>query len=160
MNDYKFATICENGHTMSSSDRNYQPFCSECGAPTLSDCPSCGSPIHGDLRSSGGIVIIAPFKPDLYCYNCGKPYPWTQRIIDSATEILLLDEELSEEQRDVLKNAIPDLLVHTPKTPVAVARYKTFLNKAPKLIGSALYQVFIDVVSETVKRSLFPQQQQ
>lgn len=156
MGYYSYATICINGHVMSSSKSNYQPYCSKCGKKTISECPSCKSPIHG-MYNTDIPVIGKTYKKDLYCYNCGNPYPWTQSIINSAVEILALDEDLSEENREILKNAIPDLLVETPKSPIAVAKYKSFLSKTQTVIKNSLYQVFIDVVSETVKRSLFPQ---
>lgn len=96
----------------------------------------------------------------MYCYNCGNPYPWTESIINSAVEILSLDEELSKENINILKNAIPDLLVDTPQTPVATARYKRFLDKTQNFIKNSLYQLFVDVLSDTVKKSLFPQDPQ
>ena len=154
---YRNATICINGHVMSSSNANSQPFCSICGKPTISECPHCHSSIHGWYDVPGVISIGRKFHKDLYCYNCGKPYPWTESIINSAVEILSLDEELSEENRNILKNAIPDLLVDTPHTPVSVARYKRFINNTESFIKNALYQVLVDVLSETVKSSLFPQ---
>lgn len=153
---YYNATICINGHVMSSYESNKQPYCSKCGKITISECQSCHSPIHGMYKSD--IPILgAQYHKDLYCYNCGNPYPWTKSIIDSAVEILSLDETLTDENRELLRTAIPDLLVETPKSPVAVARYKTFLSKTQNYIKNALYQVFVDVLSETVKSSLFPQ---
>ncbi len=153
---YYNTTICINGHVMSCCDSNYQPFCSKCGKETISECQSCHSPIHGMYKSDIPVFGVEYHK-DLYCYNCGEPYPWTKSIIDSAVEILSMDEELTEENRKILKLAIPDLLVETPKSPVAVARYKLFLSKTKGYIRNALYQVFVDVLSETVKSSLFPQ---
>lgn len=92
----------------------------------------------------------------MYCYQCGKPYPWTETIIKASLDLLWMDEDLSSEQKDVLKNTIPDLIVETPVTPVAVARYKKYISKASSFISNALYQLLVDVVSESVKKSLFP----
>lgn len=157
---YENATICINGHVMSSSYSNVQPFCSKCGKPTISECTHCGSPLHGMRETPGVVYLGAKYHKDLYCYNCGNPYPWTESIINSAVEILSLDEELSKENIDILKNAIPDLLVDTPQTPVATARYKRFLDKTQNFIKNSLYQLFVDVLSDTVKKSLFPQDPQ
>ena len=157
---YENATICINGHVMSASDSNVQPFCSKCGKATISECTHCGSPLHGMYEIPGVVCLGAKYHKDLYCYNCGNPYPWTESIINSAVEILSLDEELSKENIDILKNAIPDLLVDTPQTPVATARYKRFLDKTQNFIKNSLYQLFVDVLSDTVKKSLFPQDPQ
>lgn len=160
MGYYNQATICENGHVMSSTQANSQKFCSKCGAPTISECPNCHTLLRGTYEVEGVITIGVKYQKEYYCHHCGKPYPWTQKTIDSAVEILSLDQDLNDDQREVLKNAIPDLLVETPKTSVSIARYKLFLQKAPELISNALYQVFVDVLSEAVRKSLFPQKPQ
>ena len=98
---YENATICINGHVMSSSYSNVQPFCSKCGKPTISECTHCGSPLHGMYEIPGVVCLGAKYHKDLYCYNCGNPYPWTESIINSAVEILSLDEELSKENIDI-----------------------------------------------------------
>lgn len=44
---YRNATICINGHVIHKFESNHQPYCSLCGAKTISYCPNCNAPIHG-----------------------------------------------------------------------------------------------------------------
>lgn len=67
-----------------------------------------------------------------------------------------MDEELPTEVKELIKSSIPDLIVDTPKSPVAVTYYNKWIPKANKMIRDAVYQLLVDVVSETVKLSLFP----
>lgn len=120
--DYYNCTICMNGHVLSSYSANLQKYCSFCGKETISNCPNCDTPIHGSVKSFvvGELDYIKPF----YCGSCGHPYPWTEKILESAIELVSLDEELDKTSRALIKNAIPDLLVDVPSTPLAAAKYK------------------------------------
>ena len=66
--------------------------------------------------------------------------------------LVSLEDELDESMKELIKTAIPDLITETPATPIAIAKYK----KGIKCAGDILMrQLLIDVVSETVKKSLF-----
>lgn len=157
MSEYLPASICLNGHIMNSKKSNFQKYCSICGESVISQCNHCNAPLRGDLSYSGFTVEKRSDKKDYYCHSCGKPYPWTERIINSSIELLSLDKDLTDEEKTILKSAIPDLIVETPKTQVAVVKYKNIIAKAQKTIKDAMYQLLVDVVSETIKNSLFPQ---
>lgn len=75
----------------------------------------------------------------LYCSNCGKPFPWTQTLLETAEEIVHEDELLAEEQIIEWCECFPDIICTTPKTELALIRYKKF----------------IDIVSEAIKKTLF-----
>lgn len=153
---YHGATICLNGHVMSKYDTNSQNHCSTCGEKTYSYCTQCNSPIRG-LINPEGVAIIGkrPYTRPDFCYNCGAPYPWTQKILDNAVELLSLDDELDIASKELIKNSIPDLLVDTPTTPVAIAKYQKHIAKAGEIVRNSMYNLLIDVVSETVKNTLF-----
>ena len=156
MRDYFTATICVNGHIVDFYHADAQKFCSVCGKHTLSYCTHCRAPIRG--RENDGITRInQKERLDYYCYNCNGPYPWTEKLISSATELIALDGGIDADTRELLITAIPDLIVETPYTPVAVARYSRFLAKAPTLIRDTMYQLLIGVLSESSKSILFPQ---
>lgn len=152
---YLNATICLNGHVVSSTKAEYTPFCDICGKATISICSNCSKPIRGDYEVPGVAAIGFPYHKPSYCYNCGYPFPWTEQLINNAVELIALDEELTDEQKEILKNALPDLIVETPSTPVATAKYKKFIPKAASYIQDGLKNLLIDVVSETVKKSLW-----
>lgn len=157
MGYYEKATICINGHVMSSYHQNSQPYCSVCGKETISNCPSCNAPIHGKYHVDGIYTVSGTLKPDYYCYACGKPYPWTQKILDSAVELLSLDENIDEDTQQLLKESFPNLIVSTPSTPVAIARYNNFFSKTTKVVKDSMHQLLVDVISESVRKILFPQ---
>ena len=155
MGYYHNATICLNGHVLSSYDANGQPYCEKCGAGTISNCTYCNKPIHGDYEVPGVVAIGFKYYKPYYCWNCGKPYPWTEKILENAVEILSLDETIGETERELIKNAIPNLIVETPDTPVAVAKYKKGISQAAEFVKASMRQLLIDVVSETIKKTLF-----
>ncbi len=61
-------------------------------------------------------------------------------------------DELSDSERANLKSSIDDILNETPKTLLAVTRFKKAISKLGKDMGNALYKVLVDVASETVKK--------
>ncbi|PTJ69580.1 DUF2321 domain-containing protein [Mammaliicoccus sciuri] len=151
---YTRATICLNGHVSSSSEANYRKFCKECGESTISNCSKCQSAIQGYYYVPGFFGKINYDAPN-YCHECGNPYPWTEKILINAIELVSLDEELSEEHRLIIKNAIPDLIIDSPTTPVAQAKYKKYMSQAADYVQEGARNLLIDVVSEAVKKSLF-----
>lgn len=154
---YNNATICENGHIVSKYNANVQRFCSRCGARTYSCCPKCGISIRG-LYDTPGVICLSARKLPLpyYCHECGAPYPWTEKILNNAVELLSLDDSLDDASKELIKNSIPGLLVNTPTTPVDIAKYKKGMSGAGQILKDSLRQLLIDVVSETVKKVLYP----
>ena len=154
---YNGATICLNGHVVSKSIANSQKHCSMCGKETYSFCPNCKSPIHGLLKLEGVVVVgKRPYSKPFYCYDCGTPYPWTQKILDNAIELLSLDDSLDNDSKELIKNAIPELLIDTPTTPIAAAKYQTAMSKAGQIVKNTMHQLLVDVFSETAKKLLLP----
>lgn len=156
--NYHGATICLNGHVLSKYDTHSNKFCSICGSTTISYCLSCKRNING-LSNPSGIAVVGkrPYTKPNYCEYCGEPHPWTQTILDNAIELLALDTELDQPTKDIIKTAIPNLLVDTPLTPVAVAKYQTGIEKTGKIIKDGLYNLLVDVASDTAKKTLFPE---
>ena len=141
MGHYNNATICLNGHVVSKYQANYQKFCSKCGKETYSKCPECNSPIHGKYEVDGIVDLSGSYNRPDYCYNCGAPYPWTKIILDNAVMLVSLEDELDESMKELIKTAI--------------AKYKKGIKCAGDILKNSMRQLLIDVVSETVKKSLF-----
>lgn len=152
---YHGATICLNGHILSKYEANFQKYCSKCGTETYSNCTNCQSPIKGLREIEGAFIGNRPYNLHYYCDSCGSPYPWTQKILNNAVELLSLDEDLDDVSKELIKNAIPELLVNTPTTPLAIAQYRKGMIHAGQIIKDSMHQLLVDIVSETVKRSLF-----
>ncbi len=158
MGNFLNVQICGNGHITSLDIEMYSfRFCPQCGSQTFYSCPSCGEPIRGKYFEYD--TLFVPEPPDqtpFYCHNCGKPYPWTQKIIDNAIELLSLDENLDSDTKSIIKNAIPNLLVDTPETPVSVAKYRSAMSKTGQIVKDSMRQLLIDIITESAKKIIYP----
>ena len=155
---YDTALICGNGHVITVYAESHpevrEEYCSKCGAKTVTCCPHCESKIRGHLH---------PHMPSVYeklapkfCYQCGKAYPWTEKGIKAARELLAEADNLTDAERDSLSGSLDDLVRDTPNTPVAVRRFKKYLPKAGREIADAVRSVMVDIASEAVKKSIWP----
>lgn len=154
MTSYHGASICTNGHVISKYDANKQNFCSHCGAPVISACRHCNRAICGlpdtDYAILGSRTYI---RPD-YCDNCGKPYPWTELAIQTATLLIQEEDELSEQLKEIAIQALPDIVTETPRTNLAVVRIKKVLVTAGKFTADGIRQFAIDFGCELAQRLL------
>lgn len=151
---YLTPTICLNGHVVSSRSENYSKFCKSCGNSTISHCPSCSKSIQGHYEVPG-VFGFFDYIPPSYCHECGEPYPWTSQVINNAVELLALDEQLPSDQKEIIRLALPDLLIETSTTPVAVAKHKKYIPSAQSFVKDGLKNLLFDIVNETVKKSLW-----
>lgn len=150
---YNGATICTNGHVISSMKINYTPYCDKCGKDSISKCQNCNEHIRGSYEDDYSLEMN--YSAPSYCFNCGQSFPWTEKLINNAIELISLDDNLSGEVKEIIKDALPDLIVETSSTPVATAKYKKFISTASKYIQDGMRNLLIDVTSETVKKSLW-----
>lgn len=159
MSYYNTAEICTNGHIISANSKssNHEEFCSKCGSKTIQECPHCNAKLRG-WEQSEGMVTIRSAKAVLplpaYCYTCGKPYPWTESAIESATLLIKEEEDFSEEQKSKLIESIPDIVSETPRTNVATIRFKKALLSAGKFTADGIRQFCLDFACEVVKNSM------
>ncbi len=92
--------------------------------------------------------------PPSYCHNCGKSYPWTDAKLRAAIELLEISPASASEKEE-LKADLPAIITDGPRSPVATAKWKQFLIGAGKEVASAFRDIFVDVASETAKKTLF-----
>ena len=165
MAEYWNGKICLNGHVVDYGNGEKDSFCSKCGSQVLDSCTHCNTKIRGASKHwsamVGSAVSYFDAKPEnmkvpFYCRNCSEPYEWTNRILESSVSLISMDENVDESIKELIKSAIPDLLVETPETPVAIAKYKMYIPKINKTVSDSLYQLLIDFMAETAKRALFP----
>src|SRR5437879_715251 len=109
------AQICLNGHASNPSfdllPQFNKAYCKRCGERTITQCEACNGKIQGRYRSS----LVLRFDVPGFCHQCGKPYPWTEKSLSSATEYADLIENLSDEDRRQLKLDIGDLVKESPR---------------------------------------------
>ncbi|WP_283701021.1 DUF2321 domain-containing protein [Clostridium perfringens] len=161
MGYYNTAQVCLNGHvitdTYESNPELRQTYCGKCGEKTIINCPNCNCKIRGDYEVKGVISFVGEPTVDSFCYNCGKPYPWTEEKINSANELLALEGTLSQDELDYFKQNLNSILVDTPKTKVVATKLKLAITKTSSAVGSALRDIFVDIASETAKKVIFPE---
>lgn len=156
MSGYYPAEICLNGHVISSSSKNVETYCSDCGAKTISSCPSCNTPIRGKYNDEY-VVYVQEYKAPAYCFSCGNPFPWTQSRIDAINELIEFDNQLSNDKKSYINNNINALTVDTPKTKVVATKIKFYLSETANATGNAIKDILVDIISETAKKIIFGQ---
>lgn len=158
MTRYLTAQVCLNGHLITSSIEHNpelkEKFCSKCGAETITTCPSCGAPIRGELYDDEIAIICPILIVDSYCTNCGKPYPWTKAALENAILLIQEEDELSEQLKISVVESLPDIITETPKTNLAVARFKKVLVSAGQFTADGIRQFAIDFGCELAKKLL------
>lgn len=155
MNFYN-AYICLNGHVSSSyKEKANETYCKHCGEAIINTCPHCNSPIRGD-EIPDGIVFVSHYDPPAYCYNCGKAFPWTERKLEALQELVEFDENMQQEQKEYIINNSSSLVVDTPKSKVVATKFKSFLSKASSATASVVRDIIVDVASEAVKKTIYP----
>jgi len=152
---YDVAQICLNGHVVNSTfqqlPKHSSPFCGQCGAATITQCPSCKADIRGHLRG-----VMGFFRPASYCLNCGKPYPWTESKLRAARELAGELENLTVEEKEALAKSIDDIVFDSPRAALGATRFRKIMIKVGKEGASALKTMLVDIVSEAAKKTIWP----
>jgi hypothetical protein len=155
---YDAAQICRNGHVITSflndSPEVAQKFCTTCGVETITACDGCKAPIRGNYEVPG-IAFVGRYQRPSYCPHCGQPYPWTITKLQAAKDLVAELEELTPEERTQLDQTLDDLVRESPKTELAGFRFKKLMKKVGRESYDAVKSVVTDLVSETVKKTLF-----
>ncbi|MDA8120160.1 MAG: DUF2321 domain-containing protein [Gammaproteobacteria bacterium] len=158
---YDTAQICLNGHVVNALSRldsaANQDHCGKCGEKTMTACANCNAQVRGPrLPSPDDVFYVAsPYDVPAHCYQCGTPFPWTQRRLDAAHALADEFDALTPEEREQLKGTLPSLFVDTPRTVVAEFTFKRLMLKVGKAGSDAMRRIVVDVVSEAVRKSLF-----
>ncbi|MFC1861689.1 DUF2321 domain-containing protein [Chloroflexota bacterium] len=159
---YDTAQICIEGHPINcmsvSATEHYRKFCRKCGAKAITSCQNCSAPIKGLCHGPWAIrpSNLSWFTPRSFCDNCGKPYPWTEAKLKAAQELSDELDNLSLEEREILKKSLDDIVRDTPQTTVAATRFKRLVTKAGKAAADGFRDILVDIASETAKKLIWP----
>lgn len=156
---YDVAQVCLNGHVanpVSKADPSEnRAYCPKCGAATISYCPRCEKPIRGAFVAPD-VIADPDFALPAFCENCGVAFPWTAEKLAAAKEFTEGLEQLTPEERSDLKATLDDLVRETPRTAVAESKFKRLVKKAGKEAADGMRALTVDIVSEAVKKSIWP----
>jgi len=158
MGTHRVAQVCPNGHVATSSADQHpelcEAFCSKCGEPTITTCPRCQASIRGYYDVEGIISIGRNYEPPSLCYACGKAFPWTERKVAAAVELVEVGADLSSEEVAQFRSDLTELTKDTVKTQVASLRFKKVMAKVGESVASGVRDIVVDVLSETAKKAL------
>ena len=153
---YTSAAVCVNGHPDSAdtSLKAAAKFCSACGELVIAFCQECQADIRGHYVPPGVSGVGGRYVPPSFCYECGKPFPWTVRALAAARELTDELDGLTADDRAKLKTAIEHVSSAGPQSEVAAVRLKRALGKGTTAAGQALWKIVVDVASEAAKKIL------
>ncbi|MDR1075024.1 MAG: DUF2321 domain-containing protein [Xanthomonadaceae bacterium] len=102
MGAYRVAQVCPHGYVATAAaDQNpelREAFCSQCGEEAIMQCSNCSAPIRGDYHVEGVFGLGDDDESPAFCHSCGKTFPWTERKIASAVELVEVGADLSPEK--------------------------------------------------------------
>ena len=158
---YEVAQICMNGHVITSllgqDPTRSQKYCSQCGASTITTCPKCNKQIRGSYYDpSWGQDYEGSYEKPSFCHNCGTPYPWMDSKLTAARDLSDELENITPDERDLLKKSLDDIVRDTPQTTVSALRFKKIAAKAGLTAANALKDILVDIASETAKKVIWP----
>ena len=169
---YDVAQVCLNGHMVNDRSQSRpefsKKFCPDCGAETASRCRDCNEPIQGAMHTTymtgGSRYLNRPPSPRTmttngsvraYCHACGRPYPWTRAGIEAAKALAEELDGLNDAEKLLLQASIDDLVSDTPRTNVALIRFKKLMPKVGKQAADGFKNVLVNVLSESVRKQLW-----
>lgn len=159
MGTYRVAEVCPNGHVSTSSADTSpelrEKFCSKCGEPTITQCQKCSASIRGYYYVEGIISLGSGYEPPAFCHNCGKSFPWTERKIASAVELIEVATDLSPDEIQQFRTDLTELTKDSPKTQVASHRFKKVMAKVGSSVASGVRDIIVDVLSEAAKKAIW-----
>jgi hypothetical protein len=156
--DYYSAAVCLNGHSISSAielnPQRITPFCAKCGAKTVYVCSYCCAAIRGAYAHG---LPVAPYVPPRFCDQCGNAHVWTESALVAAEELADELDGLRNEEKELLKKSLDDIVRDTPQAQVGALRFKRLVGKA----GGGSIELFKEIlkgaVSEAMLKILFAQ---
>ncbi len=116
-------------------------YCIQCGSPTLDACEKCKAPIARGHRPA-------------YCGKCSEPFPWTATALTAAAEFADGLAPLSPTERHEFRGTLLDLTTDTPRTPLAVSRFKALGAKVGPVAWETFSKILVGVVTDAAKKGL------
>jgi len=100
--------------------------------------------------------VVHPYEIPRYCLQCGAAYPWTSARLNAAKTLVLEMDGLTSAEQASLSQGIDDLVRETAQASTAVVRLKKLAPKMGKEALDMLRSILYDIVSETMRKSLWP----
>ncbi len=85
-----------------------------------------------------------------YCMNCGKPYPWTQKKIVTAIQILTEFGDLEAKEKATIEQDVENIAKDVPEAELSARRIDRVLKKC----SGAGYEILMELASSTAAKIL------
>lgn len=147
---YTTPSICVREGHVQSRDIAYIPathFCKECGAKTISTCPSCAEAIHGTMGRHP-----SPYEPPNYCHNCGSMYPWTALRIEAAKALIIESDDSASAHEAAA--SIPDLVVPSETSRSSIEKVKDWMKRATPVVARGAWDLLAPIITSEAKARL------
>lgn len=116
-------------------------FCVQCGSPTLICCEKCKA-------------LIGPGERPAYCGKCGEPFPWTATALGAAAEFADGLAPLTPAEKREFRGTLLDLTTDTPRTPLAVSRFKAIGAKVGPVALETFSKILVGILTDAAKKGL------
>jgi hypothetical protein len=159
MGRYMNAAVCLNGHTATESTENHPPgkFCETCGMALITQCQKCHAFIRGYYHVDGVFDLASRYTPPAFCFNCGEAFPWTAARLAAAKDLADEIDNLSDDERSKIKEALEDITGDGPRAEVGATRLKKLLGTASNAVGKALWKASVEIATEAAKKIMLGQ---
>ena len=152
---YDTQQVCENGHQITAMyERNperHQEYCDKCGSKTMTKCLQCNVEIRGYYHVPGVYVAGGTAVPS-HCFNCGKPYPWTENKIVTAIQMFAEFGNLDAEEKKTIDEDIKNIAKDIPQAELSARRIKRIWAKGTKIAYSVLMEFASKTAAEVLKQ--------
>ncbi|MDR2871302.1 MAG: DUF2321 domain-containing protein [Xanthomonadaceae bacterium] len=159
MGTYRVAQVCPNGHVpTTAADQKpelREAFCSQCGEATIMQCPKCSASIRGHYYIEGTYGFDRYYEPPAFCHNCGSRFPWTERKIAGAVELVEAGADLTPDEVQQFRTDLTELTKDSPKAQVASLRFKKVMAKVGTSVASGVRDIVVDILSEAAKKAIW-----
>ena len=118
-------------------------------------CSKCGAKIRGWYHSDGITTLRPPgakIPLPSYCYSCGNPYPWIENNLKKLNAILLIDTVMDEEQKGIIREYLPDLVINDENANTSAVIIKAISEKASGPVKSFIIEFVKSLGVDSVKK--------
>lgn len=158
-------SVCLAGHLVPApgpdAAMGAEPLCPQCSAGIIAACPGCREPILGvpaSARPGSGLSDLLPgtqpVLPPRYCHCCGRPFPWTERVVSAVRMAIRQLGALDAFERDQLRRSVDHIIHETPHTRLALVRIHAALARIGGETAEQLRELLMSVASEGVRQQL------
>ena len=93
-----------------------------------------------------------PYTPPNYCEDCGAPFPWTERRIEKVKKLIRSLDELSDRDRELLEDFIPQLIRQEPGYEIVARRVKQIVDKLKQPTKEFVINTITSIGGEVIKK--------